>query len=729
MKRGKDEEKMMGPMFPRLHVNDTEKGGPRAPPRNKMALYEQLSVPSQRFNPGVMPLKSNNASNLVPPASSSQGSGHERGVFFPHHISPSTPTHLPEKLHARHSDAVILNTPLAQFEQRKKQGEEDDFRVPIFVHSGTEFHGRNQNSIDREILTPSSSTCLGHSIKLQNVCEKELKRTSSNGLNVSRDMRSQGDMNRKDYVSSREYSEKSASNLSTKEKIEESMKQVNKPSSEDCRDQSSANFSSLHDTDGCLPKGNRAGAQLGEPDHVDCVSVETARDARNTSRVRSSSYSGDGLGSPGEPDNDSACRGDKTCGTLQKGNADANDDLSETSMVDSMSGLDITPDDVVGVIGQKHFWKARRAIVNQQRVFAVQVFELHRLIKVQRLIAGSPHLLVDESAYLGKPSLQSSPAKKLPLEYVVKPLPNMVMHKDNSERASHQLECSAENAVGKTPLPSVRNGNPPSNYGPYIGNPPPAPAPTDSKMGPWCYPQPPGHQWLVPVMSPSEGLVYKPYPGPGFMSTACGGCGPMGPAPMTGSFINPAYGVPASHHHQGIGVHPVTPPIGHGYFPPYGMSVMNHPTISGSAVEQMNRFAGHGSLSQTGQLSGGGASFNTQHQNSCNVPTPKRAIPQGVKFPMSKDSEFQGSTASSPSEREQQVGTGDTAEGRDPLPLFPMAPAAVPAGDSQPNGTDQPTRVIRVVPHNPRSATESAARIFQSIQDERKQLDSDHNVA
>lgn len=51
MKRGKDDEKLMGPMFPRLHVNDTiEKGGPRAPPRNKMALYELLSIPTQRFN-------------------------------------------------------------------------------------------------------------------------------------------------------------------------------------------------------------------------------------------------------------------------------------------------------------------------------------------------------------------------------------------------------------------------------------------------------------------------------------------------------------------------------------------------------------------------------------------------------------------------------------------------------------------------------------------------------
>ena len=50
MKRGNEEEKSAGPMFPRLHVNDAEKGGPRAPPRNKMALYEQFSIPSQRFN-------------------------------------------------------------------------------------------------------------------------------------------------------------------------------------------------------------------------------------------------------------------------------------------------------------------------------------------------------------------------------------------------------------------------------------------------------------------------------------------------------------------------------------------------------------------------------------------------------------------------------------------------------------------------------------------------------
>lgn len=72
MKRGKDEEKIMGPMFPRLHVNDTDKGGPRAPPRNKMALYEQLSIPSQRFSSGALPLNPKTTTNMVPSASSSQ---------------------------------------------------------------------------------------------------------------------------------------------------------------------------------------------------------------------------------------------------------------------------------------------------------------------------------------------------------------------------------------------------------------------------------------------------------------------------------------------------------------------------------------------------------------------------------------------------------------------------------------------------------------------------------
>ena len=52
MKGAIDEGKEISPMFPRLHVKDVEKGGPKAPPRNKMALYEQFSISSQSFASG-----------------------------------------------------------------------------------------------------------------------------------------------------------------------------------------------------------------------------------------------------------------------------------------------------------------------------------------------------------------------------------------------------------------------------------------------------------------------------------------------------------------------------------------------------------------------------------------------------------------------------------------------------------------------------------------------------
>ena len=62
-------DKVIGPLFPRLHVNDStlKGGGPRAPPRNKMALYEQFSVPSsQRFNAPNAAVSSASAGQISP---------------------------------------------------------------------------------------------------------------------------------------------------------------------------------------------------------------------------------------------------------------------------------------------------------------------------------------------------------------------------------------------------------------------------------------------------------------------------------------------------------------------------------------------------------------------------------------------------------------------------------------------------------------------------------------
>ncbi|GMQ03606.1 hypothetical protein CsSME_00049352 [Camellia sinensis var. sinensis] len=298
----------MQPMFLRLHVNDKEKGGPRAPPRNKMALYEQLSIPSQRFNPNPK----NTASVVPPPASSSQGTNHE-GMFFPPHLQRST--HPAGKSYAGYSD---FNSPLTPLEHNKKHDEED-FMVPIFVQLEIgQDQRKNSNGIDREDNEPVRGIENGHS--------------------------------------------------------------------------------SILSKDSCLEE----------------------------------------LGSPNNPTFESGYHEDNRCESLQIAKGDREDDASETSMVDSVPGLDMSPDDVVGIIGQKQFWKARRAIVNQQRVFAVQVFELHRLIK----------------CFLGKPLKGSSP-KKLPIENVVKPSPHIVKHKDDSRNPNQQ------------------------------------------GVSPWGFHQSPGHQWLV----------------------------------------------------------------------------------------------------------------------------------------------------------------------------------------------------------------------------------------
>ncbi|XP_050234462.1 protein EARLY FLOWERING 3 [Mercurialis annua] len=702
MKRGKDDEKMTGPMFPRLHVNDTEKGGPRAPPRNKMALYEQLSIPSQRFNGhGSLPLNPSKPTNLAPAASSSQGSGYERNLRFPLHVPSSTPSHVPENLH----DGGNFNSTSPQIEQRKKAGNEDDFSVPVFVHSGMDqTHGRSQSVKDRENTSTFSQNNLGRSA-MQIVGDKDKKNSSSRGSNVRQEARDQ----REACISSKDHS----ASFQTKDNIA-------RPDSASPNPQNPyqpvASFSSLREKDVCLRQ--EASAMLQENgscgEGVPVLTRETERG--NASQSISDSHSREDLSGPDEPEIDSEHHGEKTYRSLRFENGNKCDDVSETSMVDSVSALDISPDDVVGLIGQKHFWKARRAIVNQQRLFAVQVFELHRLLKVQRLIATSPQCLLEESTYLGKPSVKDCPAKKLPAEYVVAPPMNVSKFKDDSEKPNHKLECSAENAVGKTSF--SKSGSQPLNF---IGNSTPVPMAADPKMAPLCFHHSLGHQWLVPVMSPSEGLVYKPFTAPEFTG---GGSGPYGMTPLTGNFINPNYGIPASHlPHQGTVPIPGVPSPGHGYLPPYGMQFMN-PVMSGSAVEQMN-YAGS---DPHGQLSGRGANFNMQHQNSCNVPLQKRgSTPQVTMFQASKESELHRSTASSPSERAPRnperrdvLRAPRVPERRDALTLFPMDPA----GSAQPQKSDQPRRVIKVVPHNRRSATESAARIFQSIQEERKQYDS-----
>ncbi|KAF5939989.1 hypothetical protein HYC85_021156 [Camellia sinensis] len=409
MKRGKDDEKIMGPMFPRLHVNDTEKGGPRAPPRNKMALYEQLSIPSQRFNHGVLPVNPNNSASVVPPASSSQGSGRERGMFFP--LPVPRPTHPAEKSYAGYSD---FNTPLAQLEQKKKLDEEE-FMVPILVPSEIgQDHSKNSNGMDRGKISSSRPAYVSHSMNIKNTSDKEPKQTSIISSNL-RQGRSQDEKN-------------------PKEMTEGPRKQTDAPAGQEHRDRLANNFDRIPSTGTSLNHESRARAQLHNSMCGIDVSNEPVRGVENGfSSILRRDPCPEELRSPNT--NGSGYHEDKTSWSVQAGNGERGDDASETSMVDSISGMDISPDDVVGIIVKRTLTMAYCDCLSCERTDELShslydpfvliphpenwkkiVKDIRNFGKVQRSIAGSPHLLLEDGAYLGEP-LKASSAKKLPLEY------------------------------------------------------------------------------------------------------------------------------------------------------------------------------------------------------------------------------------------------------------------------------------------------------------------------
>ncbi|TXG46442.1 hypothetical protein EZV62_028060 [Acer yangbiense] len=289
------------------------------------------------------------------------------------------------------------------------------------------------------------------------------------------------------------------------------------------------------------------------------------------------------------------------------------------------SSMGLSPDDVVGVIGEKQFWKARGAIIDQQRVFAVQVFELHKLMKVQKLIARSPHLLLDDQLYMNKPHLDMSLVKKLPPKSILEASPQIIVKlKDNYQKRNAKMRMQL---------------------------------------------------WLVSVMSPSEGLVYKPYSGPcpptaGFVAPFYGSCGPVSLTLAGGDFLSTACGVPASHQ-QGIGILPGNPPLA------------SSPAAERPKGDALSLFP----MEPIVQASDQNAQTNEQQSQVIKV------VPHNPR-----------------------LATESAAR------IF-QSIQEVQASDQNAQTNEQQSRVIKVVPHNPSLATELAARIFQSIQEGRKQYD------
>ncbi|GJN18608.1 hypothetical protein PR202_gb05783 [Eleusine coracana subsp. coracana] len=722
---GKGEEgagKVMGPLFPRLHVSDAARsGGPRAPPRNKMALYEQFTVPSSRFSSSASAgAGGGGGGHLAPSTSASQVYGYDRPMFQPFNMPSNLPAHSSKKINGNSMSRQISSTRnesgrlssqtnnsvyaaasaaectsqhkgknVTKNSSGKKLANDDQFMVPSINSPRSPQHSTQEHAeFQQKLNTLCSSSPQRNppamsksSAKCYSAVNKNLKR-----INVS-DIRSASSPTAKER--------ESAHTLKTVEAEEMSPIQISKErfgsnAAKVClmRDKASNihNFGKPHlgSTGHQGASMNGSSTKTQNRTSKDTVSCNPCTDLDITNR---NSYI---------PEESLKEAGTKRKRSLGHHDAKPNDDLSDS--VESIPEWEISPEQIVDAIGQKHFWKARRAIQNQQRIFAVQVFELHKLIRVQKSIAASPHVLIEGDPCLGTALLGKK--NKLPdgnLKAQTLPITN----KDAIHPSRDQSDLSKGNTEGNPPSPCHDDGLDGNHHGQvttneaFTSNATDTPTASGNKQNNWCV-NPPQNQWLVPVMSPSEGLVYKPY---------------NGPCPPAGSLLTPfyanlsplslpstAYGVPMPHQQQYMAP-PGAPAMPMNYFPPFTLPVMN-PAAPASAVEQ-------GSHAAASQPNG-----NVQSGISCNM-----SNPSGIwKFYASRDSEPQASSASSPSDRLQGGGSG-------PVSFFPAA--SVQQAQAQPSSgsRDKQSHVIRVVPHNSQTASASAARIFRSIQMERQQCD------
>ncbi|KAL0354597.1 UNVERIFIED_CONTAM: protein EARLY FLOWERING 3 [Sesamum radiatum] len=578
MKSGKDEGKLMDPLFPRLHIDDADKGGPKAPPRNKMAM-----LPIQ---------PTNEHTSSLPQASSSQV-----GQRLATLCGLPGSSHLAEIYQSYYSTAVNVKTLLGDSEPR-------------------ELEGRNY----------------------QNPCVSGNSRTKCNSL--------------------RPHGFDEVSELD--DKALEPAKHHKKHSlvDEPCQD---SRIKSKAVTDGISGMPERTMRTTCAPAMDDLLhSFPTHRD-------------GNGLIGAATI---KECSKDEDCEPMQGADAGKKQETLDTSVAECTPVVDLTPDDVVGIIGQKLFWKARNIIVRQQRTFAMQIFELHRLIKVQRLIAGSLQVFSENIFNLNvKPSTRFPPISKLLFAIPLNPSPVVTKRKVNALHPSthHGTEAEGDFAQQPTPKPSP---TPPTNFNP--------------KVAPWCF-HPPGNQWLATAESPSEGLIHEPYKGPG---------------PPTPSIFGPVFG-----HQQPVNLSTM------------GKTVCGVPAVD---LQGIRRFSGGAfgesclrpyvmppinphspllDLNQTTPFTGaqpagpdkGSLTFDASLAVSC-----KRSCNMASKSSLVVlDS---GENLHGPRVDQWQEDA-----------LFPTRTAVLCSKDQY----NQSLQVIKVVPHDPKSARESAARIFQSIQEER----------
>lgn len=282
-----------------------------------------------------------------------QGSGHEKGM--PYELHQPRATQPSENSHGNRSD---FNTPLVKL-KHKKRIDEEDFTVPTFLQSDINHEPSKKANGTEEQISPSSPAYLNKSMNIPTTSIKEPKRTGFTVFNLRQEDRRQTE-NFKERMALGEQSVTDVNSSKSRGKTDGPLKQTDN----EYRQRVANNFDRLQSTGASLHHESRTRSQLHNTISGNGFSNEPVRGIENAhSAIHTRDSCTEKVGSPRNTTNQSGYHDCKTQGPLQTANGERSDDASEISMVDSISALDISPDDVVGIIGQKHFWKARRAIV------------------------------------------------------------------------------------------------------------------------------------------------------------------------------------------------------------------------------------------------------------------------------------------------------------------------------------------------------------------------------
>lgn len=236
-----------------------------------------------------------------------QGAGNDRGMFFARQLHPLHPSEI------QYSQYSELSAPQAQVEQRNKV-DEDDYTVPVFIQQPIYSKGANQ-----EKLSPSDPH-MHASSKFQKARE-----TSIFGHRIGKEDRSKKGENSNESMSGQKQT-------------------VSSISDEPGTNLTNSVYRLRTDDSGFSSDSQNTGAKLNSSGSEEASPLEHQSIVQDLS-------------------NDTGSHEDESCRNMQSGNMERGDSLSESSVLDTESALDITPDDIVGIVGQKHFWKARRAIM------------------------------------------------------------------------------------------------------------------------------------------------------------------------------------------------------------------------------------------------------------------------------------------------------------------------------------------------------------------------------